>query len=359
MTSSHVSNDMTPAECGVYRATGGKLSDYSDAQAVQIFLSVTFTITCPLGATFNLLVIIAVKTKGRLRAHKSNVLLACLAVTDLAVSVIVQPMLIAQSSLNWAGGTTSSNVSCALHLCAQFITSVLCESSLFHLILISGERCLAMKHAYAYSNGLVTEVRLLVSSGLAWLLSLILHIPLFVHRSVFYATNIIFMCISLAIIIFCHVTVYREVCRHQKTLLTQQVTEEARQKFLRDKKVFKLTATIIIVLFFCYLPVIVFRFVLSQTGFMSSKAGFIFASFSVSFAIYNSFLNPLIYAIRKRQFRVAFIELLCRNTNLAEAQEIEKKVFGSPNAVGVSNGQRKKQEEKIQSEGRQISNLNL
>ena len=299
------------------------------------------------------------KTKRRLRAHKSNVLLACLAVTDLAVSVIVQPMLIAQSSLNWAGGTTSSNVSCALHLCAQFITSVLCESSLFHLILISGERCLAMKHAYAYSNGLVTEVRLLVSSGLAWLLSLILHIPLFVHRSVFYATNIIFMCISLAIIIVCHVTVYREVCRHQKTLLTQQVTEEARQKFLRDKKVFKLTATIIIVLFFCYLPVIVFRFVLSQTGFMSSKAGFIFASFSVSFAMYNSFLNPLIYAIRKRQFRVAFIELLCRNTNLAEAQEIEKKVFGSPNAVGVSNGQRKKQEEKIQSEGRQISNLNL
>ena len=90
------------------------------------------------------------------------------------------------------------------------------------------------------------------------------------------------------------------------------------------------------------MPVIVFRFVLSQTGFMSSKAGFIFASFSVSFAMYNSFLNPLIYAIRKRQFRVAFIELLRRNTNLAEAQEIEKKVFGSPNAVGVSNGQRKK-----------------
>ena len=259
MTSSHVSNDMTPAECGVYRATGGKLSDYSDAQAVQIFLLVTFTITCPLGATFNLLVIIAVKTKRRLRAHKSNVLLACLAVTDLAVSVIVQPMLIAQSSLNWAGGTTSSNVSCALHLCAQFITSVLCESSLIHLILTSGERCLAMKHAYAYSNGLVTEVRLLVSSGLAWLLSLILHISLFVHRSVFYATNIIFMCISLAIIIFCHVTVYREVCRHQKTLSTHKVTEEARQKFLKDKKVFKLTATIVIVLFFCYLPVTVFR----------------------------------------------------------------------------------------------------
>lgn len=51
-------------------------------------------------------------------------------------------------------------------------------------------------------------------------------------------------------------------------------------------------------------------------------------------AILNSFLNPLIYSVRMRQFRVAFIELTCRITNIAEAEEIEMRVFGSPNAVG-------------------------
>jgi hypothetical protein len=35
-----------------------------------------------------------------------------------------------------------------------------------------------------------------------------------------------------------------------------------------------------------------------------------------------------------RQFRVAFIELSCRTTNIAEAEEIEMRVFRSPNAVG-------------------------
>ncbi|KAL9980470.1 hypothetical protein ACROYT_G009070 [Oculina patagonica] len=50
--------------------------------------------------------------------------------------------------------------------------------------------------------------------------------------------------------------------------------------------------------------------------------------------ILNSFLNPLLYSIRMRQFRVAFIELTCRTANVAEAEEIEMRVFGSPNAVG-------------------------
>ncbi len=38
--------------------------------------------------------------------------------------------------------------------------------------------------------------------------------------------------------------VYRVVRRHEKELLTQQVTEEARQTVLKDKKAFKLTAII-------------------------------------------------------------------------------------------------------------------
>ena len=34
-----------------------------------------------------------------------------------------------------------------------------------------------------------------------------------------------------------------------------------------------------------------------------------------------------------RQFRVAFIELTCRTVNITEAEEIEMRVFGAPNAV--------------------------
>ena len=47
----------------------------------------------------------------------------------------------------------------------------------------------------------------------------------------------------------------------------------------------------------------------------------------------NSLLNPIIYSVRMRQFRVAFIELACRTVNITEAEEIEMRVFGAPNAV--------------------------
>ena len=51
-----------------------------------------------------------------------------------------------------------------------------------------------------------------------------------------------------------------------------------------------------------------------------------------SLAMVNSFINPLIYSVRLRQFRVAFIELLLKK-NRAEAEEFEKKMFGTQNAA--------------------------
>ena len=49
----------------------------------------------------------------------------------------------------------------------------------------------------------------------------------------------------------------------------------------------------------------------------------------------NSLTNPLIYCIRLRQFRVAFIQLLFKKS-LAQAEEYEKKVFGWTNATVAS-----------------------
>ena len=47
-----------------------------------------------------------------------------------------------------------------------------------------------------------------------------------------------------------------------------------------------------------------------------------------SLTVLNSFVNPLIYYLRLRQFRVALIELLMRK-NRNEAEEFERKIFGS------------------------------
>ncbi len=137
----------------------------SEAKAVLIFLAVINIVTFPVTAALNALVIIAVKTKARLRANKSNILLACLATTDLMVGVIVQPMFAAFMITIVLDDTSTG--SGALQNLTAILTSVLCNTSFIHLALISGERYLAMKHTYAYNTGLVTEARLLIASALA------------------------------------------------------------------------------------------------------------------------------------------------------------------------------------------------
>ena len=53
----------------------------------------------------------------------------------------------------------------------------------------------------------------------------------------------------------------------------------------------------------------------------------------------NSLLNPIIFSVRIRQFRVAFIELLFRTVNIAQAEQIKMRIFGATNAVvGIQAG---------------------
>ena len=66
---------------------------------------------------------------------------------------------------------------------------------------------------------------------------------------------------------------------------------------------------------------------------MSLETVYICFSSALSIVLLNSLINLLIYSIRLRQFRVAFIELICRTVNIAEAEEIEMRVFGATNGV--------------------------
>ena len=47
----------------------------------------------------------------------------------------------------------------------------------------------------------------------------------------------------------------------------------------------------------------------------------------------NSLLKPVIYALRTKQFRFDFMELLFRTVNTADTEEIEMRFFSVPNAV--------------------------
>ena len=104
-----------------------------EVRAVLIFRIVLNALSCPFVILLNILVIVAVKTKRRLRT-KSNVSLACLATTDL----VVQPLQIVHHSLMLKDET---GIICGrLVKITSAITFRCVMASVNHFVLLSSER---------------------------------------------------------------------------------------------------------------------------------------------------------------------------------------------------------------------------
>ena len=288
-------------------------------------------VASPFTIFLNALVMVAVKTKRRLQTHP-NILLACLALTDLMVGLVVQPLHINKTIFLLQGKDFHEFCGIDLAFTVSFLIFVLATAC--HLVLISGERYLAIKHTY-YHATIITKARLLVCSAVAWIA-----VPLF-FLIMSYST--IFLFVWQGTIFFSIVTlqilVYKEARRHEEQILSQQVSLVARAKFEREKKALKLTTTILVTIFLCFALPSMFIFVTFQLfkEIFSPESKTFVRHLGLLAMTIHSFLNPVIYSVRKREFRVAFIEFLLRKS-LQEAEEFERALFGN-NDVRPQDGQ--------------------
>ena len=230
-------------------------------------------LTCPLTVLLNTLVMIAVKTKPSLQTMH-NVILASMAVTDLAVGVVLQPVFIAREIFRLWGGWVL--IQCYLNTMTMIITSLLCLTSLFHVVLIALERFIAMKYSLKY-NSIVTTRRLAVAIALCWLFTGIYFPPMFIKARI---TRVFAISTSLAVICFCHLSVYFVCRRHLNRIKSEQISREARKKFLDDQKAWRTT---IIVLSG-------FNFIFFARGFARYTLAIIFISITDTFKATDIFL---------------------------------------------------------------------
>ena len=303
--------------------TSGVYSVLAITTALNIF-------TCPFAILLNTLVIVAVKTKRHLRT-KSNTSLACLATTDFAVGLIAQPLAITFFILFLIG--SSPQTMTRIVVCVSSAVGETCiAASLLHLLLMSGERYLAIKHPFAYENGLVTEARIITTSGLAWMCAAIVY---GIRVSILPEISVVFISAVISTVVYCHVVIYKEVRRNTQQIIANQVSLAVKEKLLNNKRAFNTTVVIVLTLFLCYFPTCIWLIVfIFLDGEKSFDVGHI-AYFPITFLVLlNSSINPLIYTARIRNFRVAFFQILTRKT-FARGEELEHKMFGA-NRVGVA-----------------------
>ena len=308
-----------------------------DLRVVFIIRIVVNALTCPLVIALNILVMVAVKTKPQLRT-KSNIALACLSTTDLVVGLLVQPLHIMHASFLLSG---QGNIFCNLNEVSVTLTFICLSASFTHLILLSAERYVAVRHPFVYENQ-VTEARIIIASGLAWIIALLL--PLVKPSQtepdsvkIFAVFIVIPVLLYFPAMIYFNCAVYKEVRRSEKQIVADQVSLEAKEKILKNKKAFYTTIVVLLASFLCHIPrniflaIVVSTRVTERKNIDGGKAAFYLVPL---IPVLNSLLNPLIYAVRIRYFRVAFIQLLSRKST-AEAEELERKIFG-PRQIAVT-----------------------
>ena len=262
------------------------------------------------------------KTKRRLQTHP-NILLACLALTDLMAGLVLQPLHTTITIFLLQG--KDFHDFCYIELAYTVLFVIFMSATVFHLFLISVERYLAIKHTFTHAT-VVTKARLIISSAAAWIAAILLFL-VSSYLAIALAIGIVSIISSTVLI---QIFVYKEARRHEKRILSEQVSVEAKAKFKQEKKALKLTTIIVVTIFlFIFLPsifIIITWHIFSETFSPDVKTSVRHVSFVPT--IINSVLNPVIYTVRKRQFRVAVIELLL-GKSLQEAEEFDKKLFGS------------------------------
>ena len=287
-----------------------------DTQNVPVVVSLTSTviingISCPLTVLLNVLVIMAVKRRPRLQT-KSNILLACLAATDAVLTgLLVQPSFILRKTLQLLETTSLETIVVNRFQNSSLRTAFMCSS--LHLMLVTGERLIAIKFTTRYPY-VVTKQNIKHTVILFWILAITWGITDMLTQ--IYADSLLFflnfapaiILISCVLFITCtYVILYLETLRHRKKIKTQQLPQEAVERFAQENKALKTTVYVVGAVVFCLLPaafsllwVVSLPAGVSPTEFKFFDA---YTPWISTFGMLNSLVNPLIYCWQQKEMR--------------------------------------------------------
>lgn len=178
----------------------------------------------------------------------------------------------------------------------------------------------------------VTTVRLIVASGVAWVTAIVLPFDLIGKANETFVQKLeisIVLYILIPAMIYFNVVIYKEVRRNEREIMSNQVSLQAKEKIIKNKKSFYTSLVIILTICLCFIPTNICLHVLDYfTDRIPNDDKGMVISLVTLLPFLNSLCNPLIYVVRIRYFRVALIQLLFRK-NPTQAEELENWIFGS------------------------------
>ena len=293
-----------------------KLSRNASDEALQLQLTervvliiqiIITTTACPFTILLNILVILAVKKTPRLQS-KANILLACLAATDAFIGITAQPSSVLDELFRLI-----DMKSVALIIRDYIHSGALLAgmtNSLLHLMLVTFERLVAIKFT-THHPFLITEKNIKVSVAIFWIIALCTWALRYIIPFVVLFTVGSLVAISIIFIAISYVILYRETLRHRKRIMTEQITQQELQNFLRENKALKTTVYVVGSLVLCFTLSLIFLLSVILKG-LSLEESVYFVSFCRVLIMLDSLLNPLIYFWRDKEMRKIVLPFFSR-----------------------------------------------
>ena len=284
----------------------GSTDRYSNNDPNNAILETVMVINCVLNTPLmlisifgNALVLAAIIKTPSIRSTSMH-MLCSLAVSDLLVGLISQPLYIASELCNDSVSLFTATLTIGLYFCAVSLATVTA---------ISVDRFMALHYHMRYAT-LVTHSRVRYTLVIIWISSFLVGSTYFFNINRIYP--LLFGIISgilLLISTFSYFRIYLIVRRHHSQMHAQQqavqtVTAENGAHMMRLIQSALNTFVFYIVLISCYFPMYIIWTVLGTTQ-KEWKAEW---SFAATLVFLNSSINPFLYCWRLRELRVAVVK---------------------------------------------------
>ena len=270
-----------------------------DELIVLLVLNTFLSITAFLG---NTLILVALRKESSLHPP-SKLLLRSLAMTDLLVGIIVEPLyvvyLMSVKSQRWY---ICYNVYVALFIASH----ILCAVSLLVLTAISLDRLLALWFGLRYRQ-VVTLRRVYITVIVMWVLPIVATTSYIWNPQLLLLFLYIHLCFCLSIIIFSYMKIFFMLRHYQIQAEINVAQEQPRQaiplNIARYRKAVYSALWVQVILFICYLPFGITQ-ALTESVKVSSSL-YLAKTFSFTLVFLNSSLNPFLYCWKMKEVRQA------------------------------------------------------
>ena len=255
------------------------------------------------------LLLIVITKYRQLRHVPSNLLLASLAVADLLIGALVQPLHGLACVCVLMGTKCSSTSYSDVH---QYVASLLTHSSCLNIALITIDRYICIVESLRYP-AIMTKARAIQTIIISWAISVVLPVTRLIpsYPSILITfSHIILISAVLSVIIFCYIKISSISRRHKRDICCQlqAVTKgPVNQDFKSVKTVFLVVGAVIL----SYVPLLAVQVCLAFNVLKDQVE--IIHPFAVTFCLLNSSVNPLIIFLRSRKIRRFLNRLVKRN----------------------------------------------